>query len=142
MSQDSKQTTNSTQQYLPWIVVAVLGYMLFARQPAPVPPTPGPDDNRPVPVVVSIESTVKQVKADQLKALATSFETLASEVEAGKFKYARELLEYMNPLTKEAREAANKPFDLMVGNMIPDELTGKEKQVADDLRKVAKAWLR
>lgn len=140
MNQDSKQT--SSNQYLPWIVVAVLGYLLFVRQPSPVPPTPGPDDNKPAPVVVSVESTVKQVKADQLKGLAASFETLANEVEAGKFKYARELLEYMKPLTKEAREAANKPFDLMIGQMIPDELAGKEKQVADDLRKVAKAWLK
>lgn len=139
MNQDSKPTTSS--QYLPWIVVAVLGYLLFVRQPSPAP-TPGPDDNKPAPVVVSIDSTVKQVKADQLKALATSFETLATEVEAGKFKYARELLEYMKPLTKEAREAANKPFDLMIGQMIPDELAGKEKQVAEDLRKVAKAWLK
>jgi hypothetical protein len=137
MNQDSKQT--SSNQYLPWIVVAVLGYLLFVRQPSPAP---GPDDNKPAPVVVSIESTVKQVKADQLKALATSFETLASEVEAGRFRYSRELLEYMKPLTKEAREASNKPFDLMIGQMIPDELAGKEKQVADDLRKVAKAWLK
>jgi hypothetical protein len=139
MNQDSKPTTSN--QYLPWIVVAVLGYLLFVRQPQPAP-TPGPDDNKPAPVVVSVESTVKQVKADQLKALAASFEDAAIQVEAGKFKYARELLEYMQPITKEAREAANKPFDLMVGQMIPDELAGKEKQVADDLRRIAKAWLK
>lgn len=122
------------------VAAVVVAYLLWTR-PAPQP-VPEPDhDDKPRPVA-TIDSVVKQVKADQLKALSASFETLADEVEAGKFKYAREVLEYMQPLTKEARQAANKPFDLLIGQMIPDELAGKEKQVADDLRKVAKAWLK
>lgn len=130
-------TESKKSEVNPWLIVAVLavGYLLWTRQPAP---SPTPDNN----TVASIDATIKQVKADQLKALAKSFDDAANQVEAGKFKYARELLEYMQPITKSAREQANKPFDLMIGQMIPDELVGKEKQVADDLRKVAKAWLK
>ena len=130
---------NDISKWLPWVAVAVLAYFLFNK-----PTTVEPVDPTPTPIVerIDINGTVKSVKAANLQSLSDAFEDAAKQVEAGKFKYARELLEYMQPITKSAREQSNKPFDLMIGQLIPDELAGKEKQVADDLRKVAKAWLK
>ena len=130
---------NDISKWLPWVAVAVMAYFLFAnkQQPTVDPVTP------PSPVErIDINGTVKAVKAASVQALSDAFEDAAKQVEAGKFKFARELLEYMQPITKSAREQSNKPFDLMIGQIVPDELAGKEKQVADDLRKVAKAWLK
>ena len=132
-------TDNDFSKWLPWVAVAVLAYFLFNK-----PSTVEPVDPTPTPIVerVDINGTIKSVKAANLQSLSDAFEDAAKQVEAGKFKFARELLEYMQPITKSAREQSNKPFDLMIGQLIPDELAGKEKQVADDLRKVAKAWLK
>lgn len=124
------------QGWLPLAAVAAMfAYVVYTRQPQ-VEPRPQPQPT------VSIESTVKSVKEANAKALADAFEDAANQVEQGKFKYARELLEYMQPITKAAREQANKPFDLMIGQTIPDELSGKEKEVAAELRRIAKAWLK
>lgn len=130
---------NDVSKWLPWVAVAVLAYFLFNK-----PTTVEPVDPTPTPIVerIDINGTVKSVKAANFQSLSDAFEDAAKQVEAGKFKYARELLEYMQPITKSAREQSNKPFDWMIGQLIPDELAGKEKQVADDLRKVAKAWLK
>jgi len=130
---------NDVLKWLPWVAVAVLAYFLFNK-----PTTVEPVDPTPTPIVerVDINGTIKSVKAANLQSLSDAFEDAAKQVESGKFKFARELLEYMQPITKSAREQSNKPFDLMIGQLIPDELAGKEKQVADDLRKVAKAWLK
>ena len=132
-------TDNDFSKWLPWVAVAVLAYFLFNKPVVvePVDPTPTPIVER-----IDINGTIKSVKAANLQSLSDAFEDAAKQVESGRFKFARELLEYMQPITKSAREQSNKPFDLMIGQLIPDELTGKEKQVADDLRKVAKAWLR
>jgi len=137
----STTDNNDFSKWLPWVAVAVMAYFLFNKPVAvePVDPTPTPT---PIVERIDINGTVKSVKAANLQSLSDAFEDAAKQVEAGKFKFARELLEYMQPITKSAREQSNKPFDLMIGQLIPDELTGKEKQVADDLRKVAKAWLR
>ena len=132
-------TTTKETKWLPWVAVAVVIYFWnqSRQQPTVDPVVP------PSPVErIDINGTVKAVKAANVQALSDAFEDAAKQVEAGKFKFARELLEYMQPLTKSAREQSNKPFDLMIGQIVPDELAGKEKQVADDLRKVAKAWLR
>jgi hypothetical protein len=131
-------TATKETNWLPWVFLAVGIYFWKISEEKPVDPVvpPSPVER------IDINGTVKAVKAANEQALSDAFEDAAKQVEAGKFKFARELLEYMQPLTKSAREQSNKPFDLMIGQLIPDELTGKEKQVADDLRKVAKAWLR
>lgn len=128
---------NETKQnWIPWAAMAaLLAYVLYTRQPS--------DNSGPQPQpTVSVEATVKSVKAANAKALSDAFEDAANQVEQGKFKFARELLEYMQPITKAAREQSNKPFDLMIGQTIPDEFAGKEKEVAAELRRIAKAWLK
>jgi hypothetical protein len=131
-------TTTKETNWLPWVFLAVGIYFWNISEQKTVDPVvpPSPVDR------IDINGTVKAVKAANVQALSDAFEDAAKQVEAGKFKFARDLLEYMQPLTKSAREQSNKPFDLMIGQIVPDELSGKEKQVADDLRKVAKAWLR
>ena len=131
-------TTTKETNWLPWVFLAVGIYFWNISEHKTVDPVvpPSPVDR------IDINGTVKAVKAANVQVLSDAFEDAAKQVEAGKFKFARDLLEYMQPLTKSAREQSNKPFDLMIGQIVPDELSGKEKQVADDLRKVAKAWLR
>jgi len=118
------------------IVIASLGVFVWyqSRNTPTVEPKP-----KPTP---TIEATVKDVKNENLKQLSKAFSDAATQVENKKFQYARELLEYMQSITKAAREQSNKPFDLMLGQMIPDELVGHEKEVADGLRRIAAAWLK
>jgi hypothetical protein len=120
--------------YLPWIAVAVLGYMLYSQQTKVEPkPDPKPD-------VVTIEKATAGVLPMTAKGYREAFEDAANQVDAKKFKYARELLEYLKPLTTSARETASKTFDVTLGAQIPDEITDHEAEVSALLRRVAKSW--
>lgn len=126
---DKKETN-----YLPWVAVAVLGYMLWSQQTKVEPkPDPKPD-------VVTIEKATAGVLPMTAKGYREAFEDAANQVDAKKFKYARDLLEYLKPLTASARETASKTFDVTLGTQIPDEITDYEAEVSALLRRVAKSW--
>jgi len=126
---DKKETN-----YWPCVVVALLGYMLWSNQTKVEPkPDPKPD-------VVTIEKATASVLPMTAKGYREAFEDAANQVDAKKFKYARELLEYLKPLTTSAREAASKTFDVTLGAQIPDEITDHEAEVSALLRRVAKSW--
>ena len=127
---DKKETN-----YWPYVVVALVGYMLYSQQAKL--PEPKPD---PKPDVVSIEKATAGVLPMTAKGYQAAFEEAANQVDAKKFKYARELLEYLKPLTTSAREAASKTFDVTLGTQIPDEITDHEAEVSALLRRAAKSW--
>jgi len=126
--------------YLPWIAVAVLGYLLYSQQtkqdPKPVDPTP----------VVNV--TIEKATAGVLLAMkvenARVFNEAAVKVESGAIKTDKELFDFIQPATKLAREQANKPFDLSLEMTLPRNddgtFTGKEIEAGKVLRKVAKSW--
>ena len=123
--------------YLPWIAVAVLGYMLWSNQ---TKVEPKPD----VPVVVTIEKATASVLASMKVENARVFNEAASKVEKGELKTDKELFDFVQPATKLAREQANKPFDLAFDEALPrnddGSFQGREAEAARLLRKVAKSW--
>ena len=133
-----KKETN----YVPWLLVAVVlfqGYLMWNQQSAkPV------DPDVPKPVVVTIEEATADVLAFMKSENARVFNEAASKVEKGELKTDRELFEFVQPATKEAREQANKPFDLAFDEALPrnddGSFQGKESEAAKLLRRIAKSW--
>lgn len=129
-----KKETN----YATWLLGAVVlfqAYLMWNQQS-----TKPIDPDVPKPVVVSIEKATAGVLPLTAKGYREAFEDAANQVDAKKFKYARELLEYLKPLTAIARETASKTFDVTLGTQIPDEITDHEAEVSALLRRVAKSW--
>ena len=125
-------------QYAPWIAVAALGYMLWT-QPA-TPPGPQP---APVPAV-SIEKDTKSILAKIRTENARIFLEAADKVESGTILTDKALFDFVRPATEAARKEANKPFDVSLDLSLPrnedGSFSGKEKEAASLLRKVAKSW--
>jgi len=127
--------------YLPWIVVAVLGYLLYSQQTKVEPkPEPKPD----VPVVVTLEKATAGVLAMMKRENARVFTEAADKVEKGDIKTDKELFDFIQPATKLAREQANKPFDISLEMTLPrnedGSFAGKEIEAGKVLRRIAKSW--
>jgi len=124
--------------YLPWIAVAVLGYMLWSNQ-TKVDPKP-----EPKPDLVAIEKATAGVLASMKIENARVFNEAASKVEKGEIKTDKELFDFVQPATKIAREQANKPFDVSLGMTLPRNedgtFIGKEVEAGKVLRRIAKSW--
>ena len=134
-----KKDDSQLASYLPWIIAAALGYMLWSKQDA----TPGPTPD-PKPVAVTIEKATAGVLATMKSENARVFNEAASKVERGEIKTDKELFDFVQPATKAAREQANKPFDMSLEMTLPRNedgtFAGKEFEAAKVLRKVAKSW--
>ena len=126
--------------YLPWIAVAVLGYLLWSQQTKVKPVDP----DVPKPVVVSIEKATASVLASMKVENARVFTEAASKVEKGEIKTDKELFDFVQPATKLAREQANKPFDISLEMTLPRNddgtFSGKEIEAGRVLRRIAKSW--
>lgn len=115
-----------------WIIAAV-GFAAFFYFRAP--------DGKPIGPSGSVESTTRSVFISQAKGNEAAFSQAADRVAAGEIRTDRQLLDYLKPLTQAARLEANKPFDVMFEQNIPDgEFGEKSADVAAFLRKVAKSW--
>jgi len=123
--------------YLPWIAVAVLGYMLWSNQ---TKVDPKPD----APVVVTIEKATAGVLAAMKIENARVFNEAANKVEKGEIKTDKELFDFVQPATKLAREQANKPFDVSLEMTLPRNedgtFIGKEAEAGKVLRRIARSW--
>ena len=132
---DAKQAN-----YLPWIAVAVLGYMLWSQQTVVPKPDPKPD----VPVVVTIEKATAGVLSAMKIENARVFNEAASKVEKGEIKTDKELFDFVLPATKLAREQATKPFDISLEMTLPRNddgtFSGKELEAGKVLRRIATSW--
>ena len=129
---DTKQKPN----YLLLILVAGAAYWFATSktQVPPAPPTPSAD------IVQATESVLPTIKAEFRKI----FEESATRVESVQIKSDAELFDYVFPATRSARESANKPFDTQLDLALPRNedgtFTGKEKETAELLRRIAKSW--
>lgn len=128
----------SKTNYWPFVVVALVAYLLYSQQTKSEPkPDPKPD-------VVTIEKATASVLATMKSENARVFNEAASKVESGQIKTDKELFDFVQPATKLAREQANKPFDVSLEMMLPrnDDGTfaGKEIEAGKVLRRVAKSW--
>jgi hypothetical protein len=135
---DTKKAEFDLSTYLPWIIAAGLGYMLWTKDASP---TPTPD---PKPVTVTIEKATSSILATIKSANARIFLEAADKVEKGEIKTDRELFDFVQPATKLAREQANKPFDMSLEMTLPrnedGSFTGKEIEAGKVLRRIAKSW--
>jgi hypothetical protein len=124
--------------WLPWIAVAALGYMLWTK-PA-TPPGPQPE---PVPAA-SIEKDTKAILAKIRTENARIFLEAADKVESGAILTDKALFDFVRPATEAARKEANKPFDVSLDLSLPrnedGSFSGKEKEAASLLRRIAKSW--
>ena len=125
--------------YLPWIVTAVFGYLLWTKQDGAPEPSP-----EPKPIVVTIEKATAGVLATMRAENARVFLEAASKVEKGEIKTDKELFDFVQPATKLAREQANKPFDMSLEMTLPrnddGSFAGKEIEAAKVLRRIAQSW--
>lgn len=132
------ETKQDLWQYAPWAVAFVFGYLLW-NKPA-TPPGPQPE---PVPAV-SIEKETKAILAKIRTENARIFLEAADKVESGTILTDKALFDFVRPATEAARKEANKPFDVSLDLSLPrnedGSFSGKEKEAASLLRKVAKAW--
>lgn len=123
--------------YLPWIAVGVLGYMLFVQQP-----TAKPEPDKPV--APSVEKVTSSVLPSIKLGYSRAFTEAAKLVESKEIKTDRELLEIVSAATKTAREQSVKPFDAAFNLALPRNDDGtfadKESEVASVLRRIAKSW--
>jgi len=123
--------------WLPWIAVAALGYMLWTTDRAPIDPVV------PVPSV-SIEKDTKAILATMKVENAKIFADAADRVEKGTIKTDKELFDFVRPATEAARKQANKPFDVSLDLSLPRNsdgtFAGKEVEAANLLRKIARSW--
>ena len=134
---DAKQPDLAS--YLPWIIAAGLGYLLWTKQDSAPEPSP-----EPKPVAVTIEKATAGVLSTMRSENARVFLEAANKVEKGEIKTDKELFDFVQPATKLAREQANKPFDLSLEMTLPrnddGSFAGKEIEAAKVLRRIAKSW--
>lgn len=129
---EAKQTN-----WLPYAVIAVLGYLVWHN--STLPPNPNP-----TPSPVTIEKATGSVLSAMKAANAKAFNDAADRVESKEITTDKQLFEFVQPVTKSARETANKPFDVALDLQLPRNedgtFSGKEAEVVKLLRRIAKAW--
>lgn len=124
----TEKTSVDINKYLPWLIVAGLGYMLWIKKP---------DDSQ---TPASVEKTTSHVFAEMRKSYGATFNDAANEVESKRLQSDRQLLDYVKPKIEAARKEAQAPFDAMCERELPESFLGKEAEVAALLRRIAKSW--
>ena len=124
----TEKTSVDFNKYLPWLLVAGLGYMLWVKKPDDSPATP------------SVEKITSQVFSEMRKSYGATFNDAANEVESKRLQSDHQLLDFVKPKIEAARKEAQAPFDAMCERELPESFVGKEADVAALLRRIAKSW--
>ena len=126
------------QSYLPWIVVAVLAFMLWNKQPTPAPgPTPVP----PAPVV-NVESIVGGIFPAQAQGYKAVFSQAADKVQSKELATEEAVFTFLKTEAENVRVSSTAEFDKLLNENIPDgNFDGKEAvDLTTFLRRVANAF--
>ncbi|MFN7318409.1 MAG: hypothetical protein ACK5S6_02760, partial [bacterium] len=91
---DTEKTSGDINKYLPWLIVAGLGYMLWVKKPDDSPPAP------------SVEKTTSQVFGEMRKSYGATFSEAATEVQNKRLQTDRQLLDFVKPKIEAARKEA------------------------------------
>ena len=129
-------TENQPANWMPWVIIAVLGYLLWQDRNGdePVPPPPP---------VENVESITKSVFADMRKSYAATFEEAANKVSDKTLTSDRSLLDFVRPKIEQGRKDAQAKFDAMVEKNIPQDFASDAevaRSVADFLKRIARSW--
>jgi len=132
------QTKDEPASLVPWVIVAVLAYMLWAKpvEPKPVPPVP------PNPIE-RIEKVSQSLIPAEIDVRVAAFELAADKVKAGEITTDRQLLEFVRSEIEKGVRNAKMEFDRLTEELIPQDLSGVGGVAADTfLRAAAKSWKR
>jgi len=131
MPTDDRQPSS----WFPWVVVAILAYMLWQKQPAPGP--------QPEPVVPTV--TVEQVAAKLIKdtsdGYARVFSEAATKVQSKELITEEALATLLKKELKDVREKSSVDFDKLLDSTIPVEFGGDGSEaVSTFLKRAAKGF--
>lgn len=121
--------------YAPWIVVAVLGYLLWAK---PVPPGPAPP---PGPIVVTVEQAARNLITKTQAGYKSVFVNAAQRVESGEIKTEESLNTLLKKELQDVRENASKDLDASFNANLPTTIDdGNRGAVGTFLKRVANGF--
>lgn len=123
--------------WFPWVVVAILGYMLWSQQDLAPTPHPGP-----VVPTVSVETVARKLIDDTADGYKAVFSEAAAKVRSESVVTEEQLFSQLKDGLKNAREASSVELDKLLDANIPTEFgsSGGASKVADFLERVAKGF--
>lgn len=102
--------------WFPWVVVAILGYMLWSKQDLAPTPHPGP-----VVPTVSVETVARKLIDDTAVGYERVFSEAATKVKSKELITEEALFNTLKEGLKNAREKASSEFDKLLDANIPVE---------------------
>jgi hypothetical protein len=133
------QTKDEPASLVPWVIVAVLAYMLWVKpvEPKPVPPPVPPNP------MERIEKVSQSLIPAEIDVRVAAFELAADKVKAGEITTDRQLLEFVRSEIEKGVRNAKLEFDRLTEELVPQDLSGVGGVAADTfLRAAAKSWKR
>jgi hypothetical protein len=129
------QTEKEPGSWFPWLIVAVMGYILWTAKKEDVP-APEPTPTKP-----RIETVVKTMMSETHKGYATVFNEAAKRVEAKEIANEEQLFSEIQKGLGDARRKAAVELDRIIDDAIPTEFDdGNRGAVATFLRQLGGAW--
>lgn len=129
MPTDDRQPSS----WFPWVVVAILGYMLWQKQPAPQP--------EPVVPTVTVEQVAAKLIKDTSDGYARVFSEAATKVQSKELTTEEALATLLKKELKDVRENASAEFDKLLDVNIPTEFSdGNRGAVETFLRQSSKGF--
>ncbi len=124
--------TKEPASWIPWIIIGIMGAMLWQnQQPAPVPQPAGQ----------SIEQIVRKTHAETAKNYASVFRSAADKVAAGEIKDEEQLYNTLKKDLDDARINASTDLDKLLDSNIPTVIDdGTRGAVSSFLLRVGGAW--
>jgi hypothetical protein len=123
--------TKEPASWIPWIIIGIMGAMLYQQQPKPVPQPAGQ----------SIERVVQKTHADTAKNYAGVFRSAADKVASGEIKDEEALYNFLKKDLDDARINASADLDKLLDSNIPTLIDdGTRGAVSSFLRRIGGAW--
>lgn len=129
--------TNESQpaSWFPWVIVAVLAYMLWQK-----PEAPGPQPEPVVPTV-NVETVARKMIEDTAEGYKAVFSDAASKVQDKSLTNEEQLFNTLKEGAKNVREKSSAEFDKLLDANIPTEFDdGNRGAVSTFLERAAKGF--
>jgi hypothetical protein len=128
----TKQKTDALD-YAPWVVVAILAYLLVVKPVEPPGPTPPPG-----PKIVTVEEAARRLLTKTQTGYKSVFTNAAQRVETGEVKTEEQLNTLLKKELQDVRDDASKDLDAAFNVNLPTTIDdGNRGAVATFLKRVA-----
>lgn len=125
-------TEKEQASFLPWVIIAVLGVMLWQRNPS----NPKPEPEKP-----NVEKVVQKMMADVSAGYAKEFEQAAASVGNGEITNEEQLHKQLKERLDDVRSAASVDLNSLLDDRIPTEFDdGNRGAVTTFLKSVANGF--